>query len=194
MFRHITCHPQGAIMFLAKITGKTICKSWTYIVWRVWQHIMNSRVHACIVCYCAWWYVHRLWLDCWTEEDSDDTTSGDGQYTHPGWPESSATPLWEPPTFISLICIQFNEAVSSANCAALRDSVINDQWFKKVVEEGGRDSHQNLPWGTETNHENPQNFLYAGGHQSRILLQCKIELILTTQLARCGPCIVTCYS
>jgi hypothetical protein len=26
MFRHITCHPQGALMFLAKITGKTICK------------------------------------------------------------------------------------------------------------------------------------------------------------------------
>jgi hypothetical protein len=28
MFRHITCHPQGALMFLAKITGKTICKTW----------------------------------------------------------------------------------------------------------------------------------------------------------------------
>jgi hypothetical protein len=27
MFRHITCHPQGALMFLAKITGKTICKT-----------------------------------------------------------------------------------------------------------------------------------------------------------------------
>jgi hypothetical protein len=53
MFRHITCHPQGALMFLAKITGKAICKKWTYIVWRVWQHIMNSRVHACSVCYCA---------------------------------------------------------------------------------------------------------------------------------------------
>jgi hypothetical protein len=26
MFRHITCHPQGALMFLAKITGKTIFK------------------------------------------------------------------------------------------------------------------------------------------------------------------------
>jgi hypothetical protein len=26
MFRHITCHPQGALIFLAKITGKTICK------------------------------------------------------------------------------------------------------------------------------------------------------------------------
>jgi hypothetical protein len=24
MFRHITCHPQGALMFLAKITGKTM--------------------------------------------------------------------------------------------------------------------------------------------------------------------------
>jgi hypothetical protein len=43
MFRHITCHPQGALMFLAKITGKTIRKTWTYIVWRVWQHIMNCR-------------------------------------------------------------------------------------------------------------------------------------------------------
>jgi hypothetical protein len=52
MFRHITCHPQGALMFLPKITGKTICKTWTYIVWRVWQH-MNSRVHACSVCYCS---------------------------------------------------------------------------------------------------------------------------------------------
>jgi hypothetical protein len=28
MFRHITCHPQGVLMFLAKITGKTICKTW----------------------------------------------------------------------------------------------------------------------------------------------------------------------
>jgi hypothetical protein len=70
MFRHITCHPQGALMFLAKITGKTICKTWTYIVWRVWQHSLNSRVHACSVCYCAWWYVDRLWLEsvsilCW---------------------------------------------------------------------------------------------------------------------------------
>jgi hypothetical protein len=54
MFRHITCHPQGALMFLAKITHKTIWKTWTYIVWRVWQHIMNSRVHACRVCYCVW--------------------------------------------------------------------------------------------------------------------------------------------
>jgi hypothetical protein len=27
VFRHITCHPQGALMFLAKITGKTICKT-----------------------------------------------------------------------------------------------------------------------------------------------------------------------
>jgi hypothetical protein len=27
MFRHITCHPQGALMFLAEITGKTICKT-----------------------------------------------------------------------------------------------------------------------------------------------------------------------
>jgi hypothetical protein len=27
MFRNITCHPQGARMFLAKITGKTICKT-----------------------------------------------------------------------------------------------------------------------------------------------------------------------
>jgi hypothetical protein len=27
MFRHITCHPQGALIFLAKITGKTICKT-----------------------------------------------------------------------------------------------------------------------------------------------------------------------
>jgi hypothetical protein len=27
MFRHITCHPRGALMFLAKITGKTICKT-----------------------------------------------------------------------------------------------------------------------------------------------------------------------
>jgi TRAP-type mannitol/chloroaromatic compound transport system permease small subunit len=27
MFRHITCHPQGALMFLAKITSKTICKT-----------------------------------------------------------------------------------------------------------------------------------------------------------------------
>jgi hypothetical protein len=53
MFRHITCHPQGTLMFLAKITGKTICKKWAYIVWRVWQHIMNSRVHACSVCYWA---------------------------------------------------------------------------------------------------------------------------------------------
>jgi hypothetical protein len=26
MFRHITCHPQGALMFLAKITRKIICK------------------------------------------------------------------------------------------------------------------------------------------------------------------------
>jgi hypothetical protein len=33
MFRHITCHHQGAIMFLAKITGKTMCKTWTYTVW-----------------------------------------------------------------------------------------------------------------------------------------------------------------
>jgi hypothetical protein len=44
MFRHITCHPQGTLKFLAKNTGKTICKTWTYIVWRVWQHIM------CAVC------------------------------------------------------------------------------------------------------------------------------------------------
>jgi hypothetical protein len=29
VFRHITCHPQGALMFPAKITGKTICKTWT---------------------------------------------------------------------------------------------------------------------------------------------------------------------
>jgi hypothetical protein len=42
MFRHITFHPQGALMFLAKITGKTICKTWTYIVWRVWQHICKK--------------------------------------------------------------------------------------------------------------------------------------------------------
>jgi hypothetical protein len=27
MFGHITCHPQGALMFLAKITRKTICKT-----------------------------------------------------------------------------------------------------------------------------------------------------------------------
>jgi hypothetical protein len=27
MFPHFTCHPQGALMFLAKITGKTICKT-----------------------------------------------------------------------------------------------------------------------------------------------------------------------
>jgi hypothetical protein len=27
VFRHITCHPQGALMFLAKNTGKTICKT-----------------------------------------------------------------------------------------------------------------------------------------------------------------------
>jgi hypothetical protein len=27
MFPYITCHPQGALMFLAKITGKTICKT-----------------------------------------------------------------------------------------------------------------------------------------------------------------------
>jgi hypothetical protein len=40
MFRRITCHPQAALMFLAKITGKTICKTWTYIVWKVWQHII----------------------------------------------------------------------------------------------------------------------------------------------------------
>jgi hypothetical protein len=60
MFRHITCHPQGALMFLAKITGKTIFKTWTYIVWSLWQHIMNSRVHACSVCYCAIIYVHVL--------------------------------------------------------------------------------------------------------------------------------------
>jgi hypothetical protein len=60
MFRHITCHPQGALIFLAKITHKTTCKTWTYIVWRLWQHIMDSRVHTCSVCYCAWWYVDTL--------------------------------------------------------------------------------------------------------------------------------------
>jgi hypothetical protein len=27
MFQHIICHPQGALMFLTKITGKTICKT-----------------------------------------------------------------------------------------------------------------------------------------------------------------------
>jgi hypothetical protein len=27
MFRHITCHPQGALVFLAKITGKGICRT-----------------------------------------------------------------------------------------------------------------------------------------------------------------------
>jgi hypothetical protein len=26
MFRHVTCHPQGALMFLAKITGKQFVK------------------------------------------------------------------------------------------------------------------------------------------------------------------------
>jgi hypothetical protein len=41
VFRHITCHPQRALMFLAKITGKTICKTWTIIVWRVWQRICD---------------------------------------------------------------------------------------------------------------------------------------------------------
>jgi hypothetical protein len=45
MFLHITCHPQGALMFLAKITGKTICKKWTYIVWRVWQHMLSHPSH-----------------------------------------------------------------------------------------------------------------------------------------------------
>jgi hypothetical protein len=28
VFRHITCHPQGALMFVAKITGKTVFKTW----------------------------------------------------------------------------------------------------------------------------------------------------------------------
>jgi hypothetical protein len=37
MFRHIICHPQAALMFLVKTTGKTICKTWTYIVWGVFM-------------------------------------------------------------------------------------------------------------------------------------------------------------
>jgi hypothetical protein len=34
-FRHITCHPQGALMFLAKITGKTIYVHFLQIVLQV---------------------------------------------------------------------------------------------------------------------------------------------------------------
>jgi hypothetical protein len=29
-------------------------------VWRVWQHIMNSCVHACSVYYSAWWYLTEM--------------------------------------------------------------------------------------------------------------------------------------
>jgi hypothetical protein len=32
MFRHNTCHHQGALVFLAKITGKIICKTPVYCV------------------------------------------------------------------------------------------------------------------------------------------------------------------
>jgi hypothetical protein len=32
MFRHNTCHHQGALVFIAKITGKIICKARVYCV------------------------------------------------------------------------------------------------------------------------------------------------------------------
>jgi hypothetical protein len=50
MFRHITCHPQGALMFLAKITGKQFVKH---------EHILCegcgsiSRILLCMRAVCA---------------------------------------------------------------------------------------------------------------------------------------------
>jgi hypothetical protein len=63
MFRHITRHPQGALMFLAKITGKTICKTWTYVVWRVWQHAATPFTQYMFMFYKL--FYQWFWLGTW---------------------------------------------------------------------------------------------------------------------------------